>query len=327
MCIRDSINAEYGELAPCDMLCCGDDPEPSPSCHGVAQYYLKTGDKLEWVQARVRLDDTSIVVTLPGSNVLLPLGPEHQVFHQLSDDLEEIKGTMPTPFRFVVWPEGDRKADRSHIFCVHSEAEAVRWVGCLRQVLCTLRRPVWKPDQEHQECAGCHRGFTLFRRRHHCRRCGWLFCSKCGSEYDLIPGMGYSRRVRMCGGCLKLCREEAGPPGQKTYLDWVRQKFVEERVLPSPRRQSELGLGGFATIRDDRWRSSSTVFGSSVDSTAANVVIKAAGKCHGGSVDVRTTFTMSETWSETDDAVRDVLAAADEVQSQLHARQSHVTGA
>lgn len=37
----------------------------------------------------------------------------------------------------------------------------------------------WQPDSSHTQCTspGCARQFTFFTRRHHCRRCGGVFCA------------------------------------------------------------------------------------------------------------------------------------------------------
>jgi hypothetical protein len=39
----------------------------------------------------------------------------------------------------------------------------------------------WMDDGESSICCGCGSPFTLLRRRHHCRRCGQLFCDACSS--------------------------------------------------------------------------------------------------------------------------------------------------
>lgn len=44
------------------------------------------------------------------------------------------------------------------------------------------RRQSWMPDASAESCTKCHRLFTLFLRRHHCRRCGWIFCAGCSNN-------------------------------------------------------------------------------------------------------------------------------------------------
>lgn len=46
-----------------------------------------------------------------------------------------------------------------------------------------VERPNWVPDAEASHCYACATEFTLFRRRHHCRGCGRIFCA----EYVLRP--------------------------------------------------------------------------------------------------------------------------------------------
>jgi hypothetical protein len=37
---------------------------------------------------------------------------------------------------------------------------------------------VWMPDKDASECGTCGAHFTVVRRRHHCRKCGLVFCGK-----------------------------------------------------------------------------------------------------------------------------------------------------
>uniref|UniRef100_A0A1A8VFX3 1-phosphatidylinositol 3-phosphate 5-kinase n=1 Tax=Nothobranchius furzeri TaxID=105023 RepID=A0A1A8VFX3_NOTFU len=62
----------------------------------------------------------------------------------------------------------------------------------------------WMPDSQCKECYDCSEKFTTFRRRHHCRLCGQIFCSRCCSQE--IPGrfMGYTGDLRACTYCRKL---------------------------------------------------------------------------------------------------------------------------
>lgn len=40
-------------------------------------------------------------------------------------------------------------------------------------------RRYWMPDSVSVNCYECSAKFGTFRRRHHCRVCGQIFCSKC----------------------------------------------------------------------------------------------------------------------------------------------------
>lgn len=63
-----------------------------------------------------------------------------------------------------------------------------------------LSKEYWMKDESAKECFNCAKPFTTFRRKHHCRICGQIFCSSCSF---LITGesFGYSGRMRICGKC------------------------------------------------------------------------------------------------------------------------------
>jgi len=48
----------------------------------------------------------------------------------------------------------------------------------------------WESDHKAIECRECHRKFSLWLRRHHCRRCGHVVCDRCSSHRaTLHPSM------------------------------------------------------------------------------------------------------------------------------------------
>ncbi|KAL5549432.1 hypothetical protein UlMin_004663 [Ulmus minor] len=67
-----------------------------------------------------------------------------------------------------------------------------------------LRGNNWVTDASH--CQGCSSQFTFINRKHHCRRCGGLFCNSCTQQRMVLRGQGDSP-VRICEPCKKL--EEA----------------------------------------------------------------------------------------------------------------------
>lgn len=67
----------------------------------------------------------------------------------------------------------------------------------------------WIPDCRVHQCFDCSRDFTLFRRKHHCRACGRIFCSSCSSYRVTPPSYGgvIQEQQRMCAICTRRCRE------------------------------------------------------------------------------------------------------------------------
>ncbi|KAJ1507751.1 1-phosphatidylinositol-3-phosphate 5-kinase [Coelomomyces lativittatus] len=63
-------------------------------------------------------------------------------------------------------------------------------------------RHFWMKDETCQECYDCQLPFSTFRRKHHCRVCGQIFCYRCASK--IIPGepLGFLGLVRVCNYCL-----------------------------------------------------------------------------------------------------------------------------
>ncbi|CAM0882774.1 unnamed protein product [Alopecurus aequalis] len=67
-----------------------------------------------------------------------------------------------------------------------------------------MRGATWVLDASN--CQGCAAQFSLFTRKHHCQRCGGLFCSSCTQQRMVLRGQGDSP-VRICDPCKNL--EEA----------------------------------------------------------------------------------------------------------------------
>lgn len=62
----------------------------------------------------------------------------------------------------------------------------------------TELQKLWMPDSKSVDCYDCNVKFNTFRRKHHCRLCGQIFCSKCCST--LVPG-----KIIMVTGDLRVC--------------------------------------------------------------------------------------------------------------------------
>ncbi len=64
----------------------------------------------------------------------------------------------------------------------------------------TFHIPRWIPDHLVKNCASCSRDFGFFTRKHHCRKCGDIFCYSCCNKYDFFLPY-YSTKVRQCQVC------------------------------------------------------------------------------------------------------------------------------
>eukprot|EP01111_Echinosteliopsis_oligospora_P012234 TRINITY_DN4164_c0_g2_i2.p1 TRINITY_DN4164_c0_g2~~TRINITY_DN4164_c0_g2_i2.p1 ORF type:complete len:387 (-),score=103.74 TRINITY_DN4164_c0_g2_i2:50-1210(-) len=68
---------------------------------------------------------------------------------------------------------------------------------------------VWAKDDSSETCTSCSTKFTFLKRRHHCRRCGGLYCNDCCSLLASLPqGYNTKSRSRVCNKCFKLTVRE-----------------------------------------------------------------------------------------------------------------------
>ncbi|XP_050521454.1 zinc finger FYVE domain-containing protein 9 isoform X2 [Daktulosphaira vitifoliae] len=60
-------------------------------------------------------------------------------------------------------------------------------------------QPYWIPDEAAKSCMRCDLKFTVVKRRHHCRACGEVLCSKCCNLRAYLTYM--NNEVRVCQQC------------------------------------------------------------------------------------------------------------------------------
>ncbi len=72
----------------------------------------------------------------------------------------------------------------------------------------TQNRAQWMPDATSSKCLICRTNFTLFNRRHHCRKCGRLVCAKCSKTARVVkhPAVeNASEAVDVSAGPVRVC--------------------------------------------------------------------------------------------------------------------------
>ncbi|KAI9496080.1 hypothetical protein BDB00DRAFT_162213 [Zychaea mexicana] len=91
----------------------------------------------------------------------------------------------------------------------------------------------WMPDSQCKECFDCNARFKFYRRKHHCRICGQIFCGKCAS--DIIQGerIGQSGQVRVCKFCYsKLQAQERQEEHDANTLEQKESNNVHPSIDP-----------------------------------------------------------------------------------------------
>merc|ERR1711964_652041 len=84
---------------------------------------------------------------------------------------------------------------------------------------------MWVLDSQRSSCANarCNEKFTFTKRKHHCHKCGDIFCSTCCPN----PGSGFfnffSSAVRICSGCEISRRRLASPDSDTATHRRVKQ--------------------------------------------------------------------------------------------------------
>ncbi|XP_013784569.1 zinc finger FYVE domain-containing protein 21-like [Limulus polyphemus] len=71
-----------------------------------------------------------------------------------------------------------------------------------------LSEPPWMPDEEKQACIKCKIKFDFLTRRHHCRRCGKIFCGNCCGKKLALQRMCFVDPVRLCALCAEVTLKE-----------------------------------------------------------------------------------------------------------------------
>eukprot|EP01060_Flectonema_neradi_P039158 TRINITY_DN8509_c5_g1_i1.p1 TRINITY_DN8509_c5_g1~~TRINITY_DN8509_c5_g1_i1.p1 ORF type:complete len:255 (+),score=36.66 TRINITY_DN8509_c5_g1_i1:114-878(+) len=95
----------------------------------------------------------------------------------------------------------------------HKQQNAIRKI----QKLFSLSPTSWVPDDSSTECRLCTDQFTFFKRRHHCRGCGDLYCGSC-TQYTRLPRQP-AMAQRVCSDCASYCAGVSDTASESTTAD------------------------------------------------------------------------------------------------------------
>ncbi|KAL9954691.1 hypothetical protein ACROYT_G042259 [Oculina patagonica] len=71
-----------------------------------------------------------------------------------------------------------------------------------------MEEPHWTDDSLFPNCVKCNRKFDFTHRRHHCRRCGKIFCGSCCDHKVMLPRLSFIDPVRVCEECSHTAKRE-----------------------------------------------------------------------------------------------------------------------
>lgn len=102
-----------------------------------------------------------------------------------------------------------------------------------------LSRDLWMPDENVKECRECQSYFTPFRRKHHCRICGLVYCSRCAS--NIVSGRRFGldhAEIRVCNYCLRVLSEyeRAGRQSARDGGNTITTGSANGSPMSSPHR-------------------------------------------------------------------------------------------
>jgi len=84
----------------------------------------------------------------------------------------------------------------------------------------------WIPDSKVVVCMLCKlEKFSMFNRKHHCRRCGRVVCRTCSQKFLIIPEVSNYRSVRVCDDCHEQMR--SGGSGRKDSVSSSSIKSIQ----------------------------------------------------------------------------------------------------
>jgi len=99
----------------------------------------------------------------------------------------------------------------------------------------------WKDDKDFPNCSVCSVKFSFMKRRHHCRCCGDIVCTKCAPE----KGVSEAGFVRVCAKCTdrvkeRRSKEKAERKKETDRIETARQrraKGLPDNVVRSSVKQ------------------------------------------------------------------------------------------
>ncbi|CAO3656450.1 unnamed protein product [Mucor fragilis] len=143
---------------------------------------------------------TSKTTTAAATATLASLPKQQHSKHIIIDEEQNQQQQIPSHMIIPLTKTSSIDSDTQSVMTTFSVSNT----NSLSRILNRLRggepldsnKDFWMPDEQCKECNNCNAPFNLFRRKHHCRTCGRIFCSKC-----LSNSIHTSHSLRVCNDC------------------------------------------------------------------------------------------------------------------------------
>jgi len=98
----------------------------------------------------------------------------------------------------------------------------------------------WVKDEMSENCLLCGNKFTVFNRKHHCRRCGLLVCGDCSQKSFRCCNQYYNNIERACDGCFNILwhKEEC----KRQQLDQTDKLELTKQVVLMQKQQEQQNM-------------------------------------------------------------------------------------
>ncbi|UZJ53433.1 hypothetical protein CBS101457_002753 [Exobasidium rhododendri] len=133
------------------------------------------------------------------------IGDDTRSVHSSSSRLPRSEINSTSEAQFIIAHSHAHQQRQSSRASLGTSAEAFRR---MRGEGAVLSKNFWMPDENVKECRECQSYFTPFRRKHHCRICGLVYCSRCAS--NIVSGSRFGldgSEVRVCNFCSRMLSE------------------------------------------------------------------------------------------------------------------------
>lgn len=121
-----------------------------------------------------------------------------------------------------------------------------------------ISKEYWMKDESAKECFSCGKPFTTFRRKHHCRICGQIFCHACSLLMD-GERLGYTGRMRVCYNCFEHVN---------TYMDSSDEEDeLDDVIIENNNHLNESGILSQGKLSHEKSKDKNSI---STDSTTSS---------------------------------------------------------